>query len=614
MKIEVGAKTVSELFIDDKLLSVPSFQRNYSWETENTEQFFADVMESAKSGQPHFYGPIVLLDENPSEKHVKVIDGQQRLTSVFIMLSLLRDQAFELNDKSLSAGLGLDTLIRNFMHIPHEYIDPRFSANYLVRDIFQERIVSDPFKIGNDGTRSDFRKPLTIRGAQLDSREKNRTKGLRKNYVLMKSRLEKIVKNISEESDKKLFIRNVFDALTKNFEIHSMVLNSEDDAYLLFETLNDRGLKLSPSDLLKTITLREVRIHSPSKLDTALGVWDQITENLGEYDFSKFLRHYLLTQTKDAVQKPKILSKFRGIIAGQGEAGAWNNLIALQDSSELYRTLLGLSPHESKEVTRIIQRLNAISETHRVLLLTILKNESRFSVKELEKTFRAVEGLVTRWIISKGNAQTLEDKYQELLHAFEEGTGADSAIQLRENILKLWPKDTDVFPVVSNSDSPDIQRYFLRRIEDSTGGVTPEWSIGLTIEHLAPQEPKKSGSNWFEHVASEDEEDSEGRVYADYVYNWGNLVLLEQPLNSAIKNSNWDVKVVGQEDSKYDGLSSSNIGMVRSIVSVDQWSARHILDREQYLENSIGDLISLNWVDSGKVILRHWQNTQSSKG
>ena len=90
-------------------------------------------------------------------------------------------------------------------------------------------------------------------------------------------------------------------------------------------------------------------------------------------------------------------------------------------------------------------------------------------------------------------------------------------------------------------------------------------------------------------------------------------MLLEQPLNSAIKNSNWDVKVVGQEDSKYDGLSSSNIGMVKSIASVDQWTARHILDREQYLEKSMRDLISRNWVDSGKVTLKHWQNTQSSE-
>ena len=57
MKIDVGPNTVSKLFSDDMVLTVPSFQRNYTWETSNTEQFLNDVFASAKSGESHFYGP-----------------------------------------------------------------------------------------------------------------------------------------------------------------------------------------------------------------------------------------------------------------------------------------------------------------------------------------------------------------------------------------------------------------------------------------------------------------------------------------------------------------------------------------------------------------------------
>ena len=605
MKIDVGANTVSKLFSDDMVLTVPSFQRNYTWETSNTEQFLNDVFASAKSGESHFYGPIVLLQDD-SDDHQKIIDGQQRLTSVFILLSLLRDQASQLGDRQITSdGPTIDQVIRNFMYKPLEYTEPRFAANYLVRDIFQTRILAAPQQSGKDGS-SVPRIELTVGGAQMSSDEKTRTKGLRKNYVYMKSRLAEELKGMSD-AEKKLRIRKIFDALTKRFEIHSMVLSSEDDAYILFETLNDRGMKLSPSDLLKTITLREVRNESPQKLDSALATWDQVTENLGDYDFSKFLRHYLLTQTRDAVQKPRILAKFKGIIAGYGEGGAWKNLNDLQRASVTYRTLLGLSDHPVPEVARVIARLNAISDTHRVLLLEVLKYESRFTPKELAKVFRAVEALVVRWIASGGNAQTLETKYQNFLHEFAEGDGSESCETLFAKLIELWPKDEDVFPLTKKTDSPDLQRYFLRRIEEGAGGVSGSWSEALSIEHLAPQDPDKANSDWLTIVADEDEKDDAGNVYSDYVYNWGNLALLEQPLNSAIKNSNWQTKVHGQANSKFEGLSSSNLGMIKHIVKAPVWSRETILDRQNALDESIRDLISLDWTQTGQAKVSHWK-------
>lgn len=605
MKIDPGPNTVSRLFSDDMVLTVPSFQRNYTWETSNTEQFLNDVFTSAKTGESHFYGPIVLLHDDDDE-HQKIIDGQQRLTSVFILLSLLRDEASILSNRVITPdGPEIDQVIRNFMYKPLEYTEPRFAANYLVRDIFQERILAAPMASGKDGQRIP-RIELTVGGAKMTSDEKNRTKGLRKNYVYMKSRLASELKGLSDEEKKKQ-IRRIFDALTKRFEIHSMVLRSEDDAYILFETLNDRGMKLSPSDLLKTITLREIRAESPGKLQNALSTWDQVTENLGDYDFSKFLRHYLLTQTRDSVQKPKILAKFKGIIASNGEGGAWKNLTELQQSSVIYRTLLGLSEHPVPEVARVLARINSISDTHRVLLLEVFRHESRFTSKELERVVRAVEGLVVRWLVSGKNAQILENRYQEILHDFAEGEGAESCATLFENIIQLWPRDEEVFPLTTKTESPDLQKYFLRRIEDSAGGVAPSWSQSMTLEHLAPQDPDKANSDWLNQVADDELKDDKGLIYSDYVYNWGNLALLEKSLNSAIKNADWNVKVLGQENSKFEGLNSSNLGMIKHICKVKQWNRETILDRQAYLDKSIEDLISEDWARGDTPRIKHWR-------
>jgi uncharacterized protein with ParB-like and HNH nuclease domain len=598
MQITTGASNLLNLFSErgTTTVSVPSFQRNYSWTAQQVEQFLADVYISASENEPHFWGPIVVLRDPQKLSELQVIDGQQRISTSIIFLSLLRDQASSLTDRIINEGTAgqFDVLpvVRNFLFQPPLYNQTKFSGSYLIDDVLQKYILADPAG----------RLKLTVRGAKMSAALKKQTKELRSAYLKMSQSLSKKLNALSEK-DKKDFVYSVFYALTTNFEIHTMELNNEDDAYLLFESLNDRGLRLNPSDLLKTFTLREIRDNSASTkkdeaIEDALDDWDETVSNLGDYDFTKFLRHYMLTRTADKVQTGKIFGEFKTRIASLGKLGALKNLKELKKASENYALLLGNSKHPDKDLKEAFERMNRYSDTHRVFLLGML--ECELPVDSQLLLTRAVEYLSFRWIGAGRNAQELETFYQKNIRALLADPTLTNAKAVADALIKEAPDD-EALNELTRSESTELQRYILRRLEASTGGAI---AGAPHIEHLAPQNPAKGDDYWFDVVAEREKPDANGFDYEDYVSNWGNLTLLEDALNTSIKNSQWTKKVAGV--GKYKGISASNYNINEKIISMTEWTAADILRREKWIKKCITELVSTKWVRGEKTTIEMW--------
>ena len=601
MKISVGPESLAELLNGSTLLDVPSFQRNYSWRRDEIDQFLTDLVSSAKTGEPHFFGPIVFLRE-PHEPHrYQVIDGQQRLTSAMMLIALLRDHASGLVEKSFgSKGTTVDQLFRNLIFLPPFFEQPRFSASYLIDSVFSKFILDDP--TSQFGGETINRPELSRNGKGLSQEDKNNTRDLRRTYWDMRKAVAKLFEK-KKEADQKDLLLELFKAVSEGFQIHSMMLDNEDDAYVLFETLNDRGMRLSPSDLLKTITLREVRKHRPKELDEAIATWDSTVQNLGEYDFSKFLRHYLLTVESKPVQKPKILGVFRRRIAEGGQSGALQNLERLHASSALYAQLLGVdSEHPDSHVAAGVQRMNFYSDTHRVLLLSALEIQSKVDVKTLRKVFRATEYLSFRWIAALQNAQVLENHYQDLARELKKVKSDSDADAVIARMVELAPSDEKIGKF-SEVDNTALQRYILRRIEESFGGHVPSWNERMSIEHLAPQNPRgKKAHYWFEMVPT-----SEDEAYSDIVSLVGNLTLLEKPLNSSIQDSDWNAKKWGSKEQQYEGISNSNFNLNKPLLEIDNWTRDHILSRSDWIHESALKLVGHDWIHSAKIAPSKWK-------
>jgi hypothetical protein len=601
MQINVGPGTLYSLFMGETTVSVPSFQRNYSWTKDQIDQFLLDVYESASSNESHFWGPVVFLRLPNEQSKLQVIDGQQRITTSVIMLSILRDAALALTDRIINpntpAQFDMSSIVRNFLYLPHEYVQPRFSGSYMVEDVLKKYVLADPFDaLGNP------RPQLSINGAGMTASDRNNSRGLRRAYIQMKNSFtEKIA--TYPESEQKHFVNRVFVALTNLFEIHSMELSNEDDAYVLFESLNDRGLRLNPSDLLKTLTLREIRNSGGIvTVDQALSIWDQSQENLGEYDFTKFLRHYLLTQTPRKVQQVRIFKHFREQIESLGTQGAEQNLRRINASTEYYANLLAKTEHPDRILQESFERINVYSDTHRVFLLGMLQMHGNLTMESQRMLTRAIEHVSFRWIGAGRNAQELESLYQEQVHILRANPDDETALIIRDNLISKAPTDVDLDNLMW-TDSAKLQRYILRRIERSTGGAIAGQP---TIEHLAPRTPGNHGDHWYSSVASKDTPDEFDRTYDDYVGCWGNLTLLEHSLNSSIQNAPWNVKVSGDPESQYQGLTASNYNLNSKIVESEAWTIQHILSRSEWLKETTLELTGRLWVISGQAPITMW--------
>lgn len=600
MQIIVGEKNLENLFSGKQHVSVPGFQRSYAWTTDQVIEFWTDLKDSALSGEAHFWGPIVLLDDSNEQTELKLIDGQQRITTAMMSLSILRDAAFALETRTIRAGLPGEqdvlNVVRNFLYRPVNYTEPKYTASYLIVDVFKSHVIADP--IGLD---SQPRPELTVGGKGLSPAAKRATKELRRAYLRLRELMNKFLQAVPEAGGQRAErILSLFTALTSGFEIHSLKLTSEDDAYVLFETLNDRGLQLNPSDLLKTLTLREIKQNSkPDVLEGSLKTWDKMVQNLGDYDFSKFLRHYLLTQTKDPVQSKRIFSLFKQEIESMGVSGAEKNLHKLVAASETYAKLLGTMQFEDDEIADSIIRMNSFSDTHRVFLLSVLQSGLPVGVTRL--LFRSTEFLAARWILAGDNAQELEGHYQVFAHQIEESPNPETALAVSAKMLQLAPTDADLGRI-HKSEQKDLQRYFLRRIEEESGGLTLSWDKPITIEHLAPQSPANDGywTGMITRLQSEPEEDFS---YDDIIQQWGNLTLLEKKLNSSIQNSKWDKKVAGDKSTKYDGLNSSTLNLNKPLVLLAEWNRQTLETRNSWISKASLDLVSKDWVSTGKVKL-----------
>lgn len=326
-------------------VAIPSFQRNFVWKKENITQFLDDLFIAADTGQPHFFGPIVIYDasvEGKNPRLLEVVDGQQRITTAVMVLCILRDLLEDQRyfpDQTFG-GLGLRAGFDNQIFRGLLKDEPKFRPSYLIRDFFIEAITLPP------GLKTQR---VTPNGANLKPADRAATAPLRRDHIFVEKYLRLRFEPLQEDTLQELFHR-LLSSLTENFQLHSMMVRDEADAYRLFESVNYLGIKLEPSDLLKSLTLRKIREHSPNHLDSALAQWDAFVENLHGFPVSKFLRHYLLTKQKQSVQGTKVFSIFKKEIEVSPN-GAKANLEKLVLSSKAYSVVL------EKPDTQVIVKL-----------------------------------------------------------------------------------------------------------------------------------------------------------------------------------------------------------------------------------------------------------------
>lgn len=591
MFISAKQSELGALLEGKSVLTVPVYQRNYAWKSEQVEAFLNDIEDLAiREDGEHFFGAIVLLDRQ-DQKELELIDGQQRITTTIMLLSVLRDLTNNLGVDGIVLGdnvVSVPTKINSMLKLNDQVTD-RYRANYKLEKVFKEFVL-----MGND---HPHRKTFKTHFKDLDSKQRLYAAELRKAHGMIDDRVQKWFADVRDDRNaagKKIL--QVVNRIRDNYLFLEVKMNSEDDAFVFFETLNDRGLRLTPSDLLKNVTLQKAKAESPSSLEDVLDEWDSTVEKLEGVQFSKFLRHYLLTIQESKVQTKNIFATFKKIIDQYGEGGAVKNLKLLRKSAELYAQVLPGGTSGNIVLDRISFRLDQFSETHRLLLLAVLRGG--FSKQNVEFAFKVIDALSFRWILTGKNAQELETIYQVAANSLLPGDDS-SLVTAFDLLLEAMPKDESVRQAIINDPARrDLQIYVLGRLEEGRSGHGNIWQgQSLHIEHLAPQKPS-ADSDWFTQVAKA--KAGVGHLsYADFAGKWGNLSLLEFEINTSIGNASWNKKLQGvaaakadEDDQNHRGLKNSLINITKDLTVLGDWTAQHIDQRTEWVASEIVMLTS----------------------
>jgi hypothetical protein len=567
LELTPSQPTIHQLFKEVYQYRVPRYQRPYAWELSEVDEYWADITRVGEHG--HFLGPMVL--HNPGGDQFRwVIDGQQRLTTLQMTLALIRDAYIEHGDPARSHGtpssVAPQALIRH-VDYDDQFVLKSGIANRQVLEDFVLRHPGDPHR--KDVASRVHRQAV---GKQTWARNKR--------LIAARNRLgENLGKYLDEASPDDTVTRvkalaTLEEALVKRVSLIVLDLASVDDAFLLFETLNDRGLRLSAADLLKSHLLSKLESdpdHVGAEIDEAADRWDDMVDRLGGGDITAFLRHYLL-MTNRRVSKAEVFPLIKEQVTRDGASAVLSDIVLM---GGLYSEIRSPSGDDSVSLS-LRDLLGTGVDSHRVVLLP----GRRFLGDNLfEDLVKLVEVLSFRWSIVGLNAQVLESTYQSAaeLIARSEGTEYDRA---RASMVSRIPSDLDFATGFARQSlgTQYVAAYALRRIEDEF--VPGERAIkGTSQVHLEHIMPRAHGSWW--------QTKAEGEVYEDVVQRWGNLTLLLDKLNIQVSNGDWETKKFGKKNPdgsvKHPGYDASKINLTNDLVKVPDWTAAMIELRARWL-------------------------------
>jgi hypothetical protein len=547
VEIEANRKSVKQLFTGGDQLEIPPYQRPYSWTLTEVDQLWVDITDSGSEG--YFLGPLVIYGDKEHQTR-DLVDGQQRLTTLQMLLALIRDKYQE-------AG---SPLVAN----PNSLI---FTAGYAVDDArFRLKTGRANWAILRDfilePLDSPERKDLSVTKHRKvhPRRVWTRNKPLLAAYA----RLRQLLDNHMTANGGIGALQALDEHLAMRVDFVAIEVAGLGDAFLLFETLNDRGLRLSAADLLKSHLLRgfDQKFKDEVRLEAASASWDELVDELGGGDMTRFLRHYLLSKNKK-VRKTEIFPLFQKATASLGPDAM---LSELQQAGHAYAQLL--RPDQADEHLRSI--LSDAHDTGVVTQYVALMPALRFlDDKEFARFARVSEVLAFRWSVCGLNAQELESIYQEAAQLLAKTSGADLAGATKA-LSDHIPTDEEFSARfrIQRMGTAYVARYALRKIEEALRARS-ELKIKapneVHIEHIMPVSPTEY---WLSLAPKEVD-------YQDVVSRWGNLTLLHKAPNQEIQNGPWPKKRANYKE--------SDILLTNSLVQLDEWNAKEIEFRQSWM-------------------------------
>lgn len=538
---------------------IPVYQRNHTWTTgKEVKQYFEDL-KAVLSGQytKHFMGIMIYLDTpiSFSSREFSVIDGQQRLTTTFLLL-------YAVKEIMVSKGMTQEANALNYQYLTNPYaVDKlKYKLKPLVADdeVYQKIVTGDI--AGITETKSN----------------------VYKNYIWLKENIEKLLGQFS--------LNDILMAMNKLY-IVCVPISQDDYPQKIFESINATGAKLTASDLIRSFML--MPILSDKQEEYYAKYWKRLEELLtsDSKKLEAFFRLYLAAKNRTLPNKTAVYNIFvdwfnknkdilgiEGIFKDIVKYAEYYYTIYKQDIKSIDKKIRD----SVREFRYILSEMPAplFMELYSLTQKGLVTLEQFNTIMSMTNTYlirRALCGLdtsdITRLFPSLLNdiVNECNKDYSKLIDSFKR-----NLVNKNKGNSMEMPDDVKLYNSVINANMYNLRitvRMFFDKLELSNNPAPVDLSA-LSIEHLMPQTPTQE---WYEALGVDEE------TYQRNLHRLGNLTLATKPDNSKMSNKVWQYK-------NEVLASTSHLKINEAILKKDKWTINDIDERTVALIQKIKEL------------------------
>lgn len=521
-----------------RVFKVPVYQRNYDWDNIQCEKLYQDIIKSNEKNCQHFTGTIVYIDDvngGSGLNEVLIIDGQQRITTMYILLKALYDAS-----KNISIRVESE-----------------------IEEVMFNRHCEEIYKVKLKPVKTDNEQLTLLIKDKID--EMNRNSNVYKNYVVFK-------KLIEESLSKGLEINDILNGI-KKLEIVEIIIDKlqGDEPQKIFESINSTGLELSLADLIRNYLLmddvKQEKLYEE--------YWLEIEKNVGYRNLGDFFINYLNSQISGSVNSKNAYRLFKEHCENNNLSHE-DVLISLKRTSKYYGAFIGENNCYSSSVMEYLNAFNTIKQTTVIpLIFRIFDDYENKHINE-EVLCKLLSYLLTYFVrtnaceINKNMAKFMKSLYSRVI----DGSDYDNYFEkvaiflndIQANDRMPTDKEFKEALIYKPLYKKNICKYLLSVIENSTKEHIDV--SNLTIEHILPQ--KENAAVWKKEVG-----ENYSSVYEQYLHTLGNLTITGH-------NSELGTKSFAEKKRIIRDNSKANI-LNKNVLSADSWNEKSILKRAESL-------------------------------
>lgn len=548
--------TLTHFLNKSQQFTIPIFQRKYDWGVKQCKQLFDDIiMIGQSSDEAHFLGSIVHLDDKHNVIPIyRVIDGQQRLTTISLLISAL---AKFLNTNDVE---GIE-------------INAKQLVNYYLINATEEGDLKYKIKLNEHDNNTLHKIIDSIMTGDSFNLSAEDSKKIYDNF-------DYFLKEIDEKNAK-----SVFDGFKKLSIIVVSLKEHLDNPQLIFESLNSKGLPLSKSDLIRNYVLMGLKPDDQDKLyDEYWFEMEKSLENVAGYDFDKFIKDYLTTMESVIPVENDLYNEFKRyaqkFFLKHDTNDKFENIkILTKDIHKYFKIFEKIYDGAEEDIDlniafKDIYKLGLKTITPFLLHLYDDYQNGTLNKDEFLNIVKITESYIYRREICDLSSQSLKNifakMYDDLDKTNYSGSYYDFLLNLEDT--KRFPKNREFGDNFEKTDmyKKRVKKYTLEKLENFGHEKEPTPTDLYTIEHIMPQNPDLS-DEWQAELGYGWEE-----THEKYVHKIGNLTLTGY-------NSNYSNSSFKRKRDMENGFKDSSIRLNKYLANLNNWDENQIIKRSSEL-------------------------------